>query len=91
MTVNLYGFSTNLATTIGSWAPAINWNFTLTINSAANSFALFYTHDCFPAEELFVNGKPVYTFLPNSYDPNHIGSCLFGSGSIQSSTSGGLP
>lgn len=65
-TVNthIWGSGTNLASNAQSWTPAINWDFTVSINTASNpaipAYTVTYQHDCYPAYELFMGTQLVY-------------------------------
>jgi len=68
MLVYMYGGANN-PLSLGS--PEINWNYTIGLNSFIPSspwYTLNYTHDCFPAHEVFVGNQQIHGYMPSSND-----------------------
>jgi hypothetical protein len=90
VTAHLYGAATNNAVSPGK-APSIDWDFLLNISTAnpiTPGYTLNYTHDCFPAHELYIGTQRIYGYMPAQSDPGNVGLCLAGVGQISGSVKG---
>jgi hypothetical protein len=72
--------------------PDINWNITIAINTTnpiTPSYTVNYTHDCYPAYEVFHGAQPLYGYKPPGHNPlTNLAPCLYGFGQIVGSTAG---
>ncbi len=60
-------------------SPPIEWNMTVTINDSTPSqptAIVNYSHTCYPAHQVKVNGTVVYSYQPPRNDMAYIGGCL---------------
>jgi hypothetical protein len=88
VTANIWVSSTNMATKRGpDLTPSINWNVTYTIDAASNpaipTWTLEYTHDCFPAYEMYIGAQLLYRFTPTDNSARYIAFCLAGVNQVQ--------
>jgi hypothetical protein len=92
VSTNFYGSSSNPVTLASYATPSIDWNVTLSI-SGNNGFPIYtvqYTHDCFPAYELYAGNQRIYDYKPSSYNPMSFAACLAGFGQINGIKRGSL-
>lgn len=93
-TVNthLWGSCTDLASNAQSWAPGIDWDFVVSINTASNpsipAYSVTYHHDCYPAHELFIGTQFVYGYKPTSNSSGTVAGCLAGFAPVSGTTVG---
>lgn len=92
VSAELYGDATNMATTYPQLTPSITWDFNYTINAASNptfpAWTLQYTHDCYPAHEVYIGAQLIYGFKPTSNSPANVGLCLAGVNPVSGSSIG---
>jgi len=92
--VHFYGDARNEITGLGSWAPAISWDISVTVsksNPSAPDYSVVGWHDCMPAFEIYIAGQTVYQQPPYPSGPEAwftVGYCLSGSGSTYVNTTG---
>jgi hypothetical protein len=70
-------------------SPDISMDVHVVVNAAnpqSPTAKVYYSHDCYPAHEVRVNGQVVYSFSPAQHGTGEIGQCLAGLGSIQGET-----
>lgn len=91
VTANMYGSGSDLAAITGSLSPSIDYNFTITLNSNQNQATVAYTHDCYPAYELYVSNTLIYGRLPPVNSPTYLSFCLAGFNQVSGITTVSLP
>jgi hypothetical protein len=74
--VNLYGFGANPLENSFGGTVGISWNMTVNIDSSKNTAFVNYTHTCYPAHIVKVNGTVVYSYDRPSNDTPYITGCL---------------
>ncbi|HLJ17920.1 MAG TPA: hypothetical protein VKV15_25715, partial [Bryobacteraceae bacterium] len=80
-TANLYGSGMNPLEPFPIFTPSIDWNITVTVSTANPVFPVYtveYTHDCFPAFEVYIGTQLIHGTLPTAYDVTTITACLEG-------------
>jgi hypothetical protein len=67
-------------------APQTNWDVTVsiaTINPVFPSYTVQYSHNCYPAFEVYIGSQQIYGFMPSGNNPFlDIIPCLLGIGQI---------
>lgn len=76
-----------------SGSPPISWDISVSISNqtppSLPSYTISYTHDCFPAFEVYIGSQMIYGRYPLGYDPySVIGYCLGGGGQISGLATG---
>lgn len=77
--LNLYGSTSN---PLESAAAKIRWNMTVVVddsNPTQPMAQVFYTHSCYPAHIVKVNGMMVYEYQPTRNDTAYLRYCLLNS------------
>ena len=74
-------------------APEISWDISVSISNPTPpllpSYTISYTHDCFPAFEVYIGSQGIHQSSPAGYDPvSDISYCLLGFGQISGLVSG---
>ena len=62
-------------------SPKITWDYTVDFGSPTRSsmpYTLTVKHDCYPAHEVYIGDKKVYTYSPSSHGVTAIVGCLSG-------------
>jgi hypothetical protein len=62
--VNLYGFGANPLEQFEPPGLGVSWNMTVNIDSSKKTAFVNYTHTCYPAHIVKVNGTVVYSYIP---------------------------
>lgn len=91
VSVNFYGGAGNPVSFAGQYAPDINWNVAVSISANGVQYprySLTYTHDCFPAYELYVGHQRLYGYMPSNYHPEIFSFCLLGVAQVSGSAVG---
>ena len=55
----------------------IKWTMGVNIDSSIGNATVTYSHTCYPAHVVKINGSVVYNYLPPSNDTRYIFRCLF--------------
>jgi hypothetical protein len=66
-------------------SPEIDWEFDIVVDAANPSYTtarLTWKHDCYPAHVVKINGKTVYSYVPDVHDWTFITQCLSGVGQV---------
>lgn len=84
-TARMYGSAGNPLTPPGV-TPNINWDVTVQVSKAnpmVPTYSILFTHDCFPAFEVYVGSQRIHEWTPTGYNPiTDIAYCLSGFGAI---------
>ena len=79
--VRIHGGAGNPLVPAVSIMPEITWDYTVDFGSPTRSsmkYALTVKHDCYPAYEVYIGDKKVYTYSPSSHGAASIALCLGG-------------
>jgi hypothetical protein len=90
---HMYGSAQDPVAPIPTLTPSLDWDFTVAVtaaNPSSPTYNVLFSHDCYPAFELYINNVAVYTRKPTDDNTSTIVSCLYGFGPISGSTSGSL-
>jgi hypothetical protein len=62
-------------------SPEINWDVLVVVSTwipASPHYTISFTHDCFPAHEVYIGKQRIHEWTPTSYTVANVASCLGG-------------